>query len=122
MSSEHPVDVHSFILQDLQDRLQVAEAKIQSMENWQSASDEKTKTVFTVLAELKEMMRQYTTEMREAIFQLAAKMEARFIAIDKEIVDTAGKPGKKAEGYIEKGITFGVGGVIAFLLTQVLKP
>lgn len=117
---EHP-DVHEYVLKDHNTRLEELETAMKDIQAWKSANDEKTKTLFVMLAELKEMLQQYTSDMREAIANLTAKMEARFLLIDKDLNETKAKPDRKASAYIEKAMTFALGGIIAYLVAQVLK-
>lgn len=119
--AEHPTDVHEYVLKDHSDRITELEAAMQEVQNWKSANDERMKSLTVMLTELKEMLAQYTKDMREAMNSLSAKMEARFIVIDKELADVKNKPGRTAASYVEKVFTFALAAVVGYLMSQVFK-
>lgn len=120
--SEHPVDVHEFLFKDLEARLSKNEEAVAELLLWRAANEEKTKTIFQMLSELKVIMENYTKEMRESLLGLAAKMEARFIIMDKDIKEANNAPAKRRDMWIEKIGTFIIAAIITYLATRVLKP
>lgn len=121
-ANEHPVDVHEFLFKDLEARLSKNEKSVEELLLWRERNDEKMVTIFTMLSELKTIMENYTKEMRESISNLASKMEARFIIMDKDIREANAGPGKRRDVWLEKIGTFIIAAVITYLATRVLKP
>ena len=119
---DHPLNKHEYLFENIEKRLVLMEAVITDVEKWRAANDEKTKTIFTMISEVKDMLEAYTIRMERALHNLAAQMEARFLVMDKEIKEAANAPSKRRDAWLEKIGTFIIAAVITFLATKILIP
>lgn len=97
-------------IEAIEDRVESLETDVQLLQVGAAAKDEQIKTVFSVLAEIKQMLKEYTTEMKDSINRLAA---------DIEVVKA--RPGRFADGALSSGIAAIVGAAIMYLIQGGLK-
>ena len=92
-------------LADLEVRVDDAEIAMRTLEVEGAAKTEQLKTVFTVLAEIKAMLKEYTERMEKSIIRLAGDIET-----------LKGRPGRFADGALLAFITAGIGAVMGWLI------
>lgn len=92
-------------IEDIDARLDSLENDVKLLQVGAAAKDEQIKTVFSVLAEIKQMLKDYTVDMKDAINRLAA---------DIELVKA--RPGRFADGALSAGIAAIVGAVIGYMV------
>lgn len=115
MAGEHPVEAHTYQLNDHERRLRDLEDQVQEMQIVLSASEEKTKTIFKVLDEVKVLLEKYTTEMRKAMMDLATAFNTRMDTLEKDVKELQGRPARKWDTMVQGAITAIVGLLIGYL-------
>lgn len=115
MAGEHPVEAHTYQLSDHERRLRDLEDQVQEMQIVLSASEEKTKTIFKVLDEVKVLLEKYTTEMRKAMMDLATAFNTRMDTLEKDVKELQGRPARKWDAMVQGAITAIVGLLIGYL-------
>lgn len=115
MAGEHPVEAHTYQLNDHERRLRDLEEQVQEMQIVLSASEEKTKTIFKVLDEVKALLEKYTTEMRKAMMDLATAFNTRMDTLEKDVKELQGRPARKWDAMVQGAITAIVGLLIGYL-------
>jgi len=91
---------------DAQDlRLDGIETTIQSLQIGAAAKDEQIKTVFVVLAEIKQMLKDYTIEMKGALLRLSSDIETM-----------KGRPGRFFDGAVTAAIAAIVGALVMWAI------
>lgn len=115
MAGEHPVEAHTYQLNDHERRLRDLEEQVQEMQIVLSASEEKTKTIFKVLDEVKALLEKYTTEMRKAMMDLAVAFNTRMDTLEKDVKELQGRPARKWDAMVQGAITAVVGLLIGYL-------
>lgn len=118
MAGEHPVEAHTYQLNDHERRIRELEEQVQELRVAQSASDEKTRTIFKVLDEVKVLLEKYTTEMRKAMMDLSASFNMRMDTLEKDVKDLQGRSGRKWDSMIQGAITVIVGIIIGYFFTM----
>lgn len=118
MAGEHPVEAHTYQLSDHERRLRDLEDQVQEMQIVLSASEEKTKTIFKVLDEVKVLLEKYTTEMRKAMMDLATAFNTRMDTLEKDVKELQGRSGRKWDSMIQGAITVIVGIIIGYFFTM----
>jgi hypothetical protein len=86
-------------------RMDLMEAAIQSLQIGAAAKDEQIKTVFNILGEIKQMLKDYTVEMKGAIVRLSNDIEAM-----------KSRPGKFVDSAIAAGIAATIGAIIGYIV------
>ena len=86
-------------------RLDVLEASIQALQIGAAAKDEQIKTVFVILAEIKQMLKDYTIEMKGAILRLSNDIETM-----------KGRPGRFFDGAVTAAIAAIVGAIVMYAI------
>lgn len=115
MAGEHPVEAHTYQLNDHERRLRDLEDQVQEMQIVLSASEEKTKTIFKVLDEVKVLLEKYTTEMRKAMMDLATAFNTRMDTLEKDVKELQGRPARKWDAMVQGAITAIVGLLVGYL-------
>lgn len=115
MAEEHPVAAHTFQLNEHERRIRDLEEQVQEMQIVLSASEEKTKTIFKVLDEVKVLLEKYTTEMRKAMLDLAAAFNTRMDSLEKDVKDLQGRPARKWDTMVQTAIVAVVTLLIGYL-------
>ena len=92
-------------LADSEARLDDAEIAISNLQISAAAKDEQVKTIFVVLAEIKQMLKDYTIEMKTSINRLAVDIE-----------NIKGRPGKFADGMLAAFLSAAVGAAVMYFL------
>lgn len=118
---EHPVEAHAFQLNEHERRIRELEEQVQEVQITLSASEEKTKTIFKVLDEVKVLLEKYTTEMRKAMMDLATAFNTRMDNLEKDVKDLQGRSGRKWDTAAQAAIT-AIIGVMVGLLAAKLFP
>lgn len=95
MADEHPVAKHEFQLQQLDGRVADLENQVQDLLNFRSATAEQAKTLFNTVAEIKEIISEYTKELKGAMESLAKQLNARMDELEKDMKDIKERPGRK---------------------------
>lgn len=92
-------------LLEAESRLDSCELDIRSLHVGAAAKDEQVKTIFAVLAEIKQMLKDYTGEMKDALRTLATDIETM-----------KGRPGRFMDGAVSAGIAAIVGAMVVYLI------
>lgn len=120
-ASEHPVEAHTYQLGDHERRIRELEDAVQAIQIQMSASDEKTKTIFKVLDEVKALLEKYTTEMRKAMMDLAASFNTRMDTLEKDVKDLQGRPGRKWDTAAQAVIVAIIGVIVGAIGSSLLR-
>ena len=91
-------------------RLDAVEGTIQNLQIGSAAKDEQIKTVFVILAEIKQMLKDYTTEMKTAMVNFS-------IELDK----LKGRPGRFFDGAVTAAIGAIIGMFVTLFMMFILK-
>ncbi|MBA4274034.1 MAG: hypothetical protein C0436_00110 [Alphaproteobacteria bacterium] len=92
-------------LAEAEQRLDDLESEMKLVQVGAAAKDEQIKTIFSVLAEIKQMLKEYTVEMKSAINRLASDIEM-----------VKGRPGRFADGALSAGIAAIVGAAVMYMI------
>lgn len=92
-------------LSEAESRLDDLELEMKAVQVGAAAKDEQIKTVFVILAEIKQMLKDYTVEMKGAISRLATDIEM-----------VKGRPGRFADGALSAGIAAIVGAAVMYMI------
>ena len=92
-------------LEDLEARTTSLESDIQLLQVGAAAKDEQIKTIFSVLAEIKQMLREYTIEMKGSIDRLS-----------KDIEKVKERPGRFADGALSSAIAAIIGAAVMYFI------
>jgi hypothetical protein len=90
-------------LADAETRLDTIDAAINTLQISAAAKDEQVKTIFIILAEIKQMLKDYTADMKYSINRLATDIE-----------NIKGRPGKFADGMLTTLLAAVIGAVVMF--------
>lgn len=103
-----PCENHEEIIRRLSEhdtRLDSIEITMQKVQIGCAAKDEQIKTIFIILAEIKQMLKDYTVEMKLAITALA-----------KDVETMKGRPGRFFDGAVTAAIAAIVGAVVMYAI------
>jgi molybdopterin converting factor small subunit len=92
---------------DLEARMDSAEMVLKTLEVEGAAKAEQIRTVFSVLAEIKEMLKDYTERMEKSIGRLATDIET-----------LKGRPGRFADGALVAFITAIIGAAVGWVVAR----
>lgn len=119
MAGEHPVEAHMYQLNDHERRIRELEEQVQDILVAQSASDEKTRTIFKVLDEVKVLLEKYTTEMRKAMLDLGIAFNTRMDTLEKDVKDLQGRSGRKWDTMVQGALTVLIGLVLGYFFALI---
>lgn len=97
-------------MDDMEKAMEALTADVNILKIESAAKGEQIKTVFSVLAEIKQMLKDYTVEMKEAITRLS---------LDIEFVK--GRPGRFADGALSSIISSIIAAIIGVVIGYVVK-
>lgn len=80
-------------------------SEVRDLQIGATAKDEQIKTVFNVLAEIKQMLREYTIEMKGALSRLSDDIET-----------VKARPGRFADGALSAGIAAIIGAAVMYFI------
>ena len=92
-------------LSEAESRLDSIDVSISNLQISAAAKEEQVKTIFVILAEIKQMLKDYTSEMKTSINRLAADIE-----------NIKGRPGKFADGLLAAVLAAIAGAAVMFFL------
>ena len=115
MAGEHPIGTHAYQLDEHERRIRELEDAVTTIQIQMSAADEKTKTIFKVLDEVKVLLEKYTTEMRKAMLDLGAAFNTRMDTLEKDVKELQGRPARKWDTIVQTTIVAVVTLMIGYL-------
>ena len=92
-------------LADAESRLDTIDAAINTLQISAAAKEEQVKTIFVILAEIKQMLKDYTGEMKTSINRLATDIE-----------NIKGRPGKFADGMLASLLAALIGATVMYFV------
>ena len=118
---EHPVAKHEFQLQDHEERISKLEEQMLDLLNFKAAMGEQSKTIFTVIGEIKILLEKYTTEMRQAMKDLGSNLNTRINKIEKDLEELKGRSGRKWDSVGQTVITVLISLVVGYIFAVITK-
>jgi len=111
MAGDHPIDAHEFQLENLNERVATLEEQMQDLLSFQARSETEVKTIFKVLEEVKIMLKDYTSEMKKSIADLAMQLSTKIGNVEEDVRKVREQPGQVAkdrwENMLREGIKYG---------------
>ena len=92
-------------LSEAESRLDSIDVSISNLQISAAAKEEQVKTIFVILAEIKQMLKDYTVEMKTSINRLASDIE-----------NIKGRPAKFADGMLAAVLAAIAGAAVMFFL------
>jgi hypothetical protein len=92
-------------LLEVESRLDTIDVSISNLQISAAAKEEQVKTIFVILAEIKQMLKDYTSEMKTSINRLASDIE-----------NIKGRPAKFADGMLAAVLAAIAGAAVMFFL------
>ena len=119
--AEHPVEAHEYLLSDMKKRIDDLEYQVADLMQWKAGSEERLKQISEAIVELKRIMENYTKEVKESSASIAKDVAGKFEAIDKDIQELRGRPGRKWDDLMRTLMTVAVGTILGYIFTVILK-
>ena len=120
VGDEHPVAQHEYQLNALEERVSSLEGQVSDLAEFKSSSKAQLDVIFKTLDELKQLLREYTTEMKGAMATLSNQLSIRLGQVEQDVRNISAKPGEKAvarwDNVLNDIIKIGVVGLLGWLI------
>ena len=112
---------HEIQLADLVKRVEALEELVQGFAVYQGSAKEQAKTIFTVLGEVKELLRQYTIDMQMSMDRLSKTILDRLEKVEIDVQTLKGANGRKWDQAMTTMVTVLITAVVTYFLAKVTK-
>ena len=118
---DHPMaQQHEYQLNSLEDRVSSLESQVADLSEFKSSSKAQLDVIFKTLDELKQLLREYTTEMKGAMATLSNQLSIRLGQVEQDVRNIGGKAGEKAvarwDNVLNDVIKFGIVGLLGWFI------
>ena len=117
---EHPVAQHEYQLRTLEDRVATLEGQVADLTEFKASSKAELDVIFKTLDELKQLLREYTTEMKGAMATLSNQLSIRLGQVEQDVRNIGGKAGEKAvarwDNVLNDVIKFAIVGLLGWFI------
>ena len=117
---EHPIAQHEYQLRTLEDRVATLEGQVADLTEFKASSKAELDVIFKTLDELKQLLKEYTTEMKGAMATLSNQLSLRLGQVEQDVRNITNEPGKKAvarwDNVVNDILKYAVVGVLAWLV------
>ena len=118
--AEHTIEADEYQLDKLDSRVTVLEEQMNELQIFQARSETEVKTIFSVLEEVKSMLKEYTVEMKKSIAELGIQLNTRIGTVEASVSNLDKEPGMTARERWEFVLREGLKLIVAFVLGAVL--
>ena len=118
--AEHTIEEDEYQLDKLDSRVTVLEEQMNELQIFQARSETEVKTIFSVLEEVKSMLKEYTVEMKKSIAELGIQLNTRIGTVEASVSNLEKEPGMTARERWEFVLREGVKLIVAFVLGAIL--
>jgi chromosome segregation ATPase len=118
--AEHTIEADEYQLDKLDSRVTVLEEQMNELQIFQARSETEVKTIFSVLEEVKSMLKEYTVEMKKSIAELGIQLNTRIGTVEASVSNLEKEPGMTARERWEFVLREGLKLIVAFVLGAIL--
>lgn len=118
--TEHTIEADEYQLDKLDSRVTVLEEQMNELQIFQARSETEVKTIFSVLEEVKSMLKEYTVEMKKSIAELGIQLNTRIGTVEASVSNLEKEPGMTARERWEFVLREGLKLIVAFVLGAIL--
>jgi len=118
--AEHTIEADEYQLDKLDSRVTVLEEQMNELQIFQARSETEVKTIFSVLEEVKSMLKEYTVEMKKSIAELGLQLNTRIGTVEASVSKLEKEPGMTARERWEFVLREGLKLIVAFVLGAIL--
>lgn len=118
--AEHTIEADEYQLDKLDSRVTVLEEQMNELQIFQARSETEVKTIFSVLEEVKSMLKEYTVEMKKSIAELGIQLNTRIGTVEASVSKLEKEPGMTARERWEFVLREGLKLIVAFVLGAIL--
>lgn len=118
--AEHTIEADEYQLDKLDSRVTVLEEQMNELQIFQARSETEVKTIFSVLEEVKSMLKEYTVEMKKSIAELGLQLNTRIGTVEASVSNLEKEPGMTARERWEFVLREGLKLIVAFVLGAIL--
>ena len=118
--AEHTIEADEYQLDKLDSRVTVLEEQMNELQIFQARSETEFKTIFSVLEEVKSMLKEYTVEMKKSIAELGIQLNTRIGTVEASVSKLEKEPGMTARERWEFVLREGLKLIVAFVLGAIL--